>query len=47
VNAGRRSLKAWQANLAVSDADVATLDFANTPEEAVAVVSQKAKGVTV
>lgn len=39
-------VNAWQANLAVSDADVAALAFANTPEAAVAIIIQKAKGVT-
>src|SRR6266436_9616839 len=34
-------VKAWQANLAVSDADVAALDFAGTAEEAVAIVKEK------
>ena len=38
-------VKAWQANLAVSDADVAALDFAGTAEEAVAIVEEKSKGV--
>src|SRR5258708_29583583 len=40
-------VKAWQANLAVSDADVAALDFASTAEEAVAIVKEKSKGVTI
>jgi uncharacterized protein (TIGR00730 family) len=40
-------VRAWQANLAVSDADVATLDFANTAEEAVAIVKEKSRGVTI
>lgn len=39
-------VKAWKANLAVSDDDVATLDFATTAEEAVAIVKEKSKGVT-
>jgi len=38
-------VRAWQANLAVSDADVAALDFAGTAEEAVAIVKEKSKGV--
>jgi uncharacterized protein (TIGR00730 family) len=36
---------AWQKHLAVSDADVAALDFAGTPEEAVAIINQKTQGV--
>jgi uncharacterized protein (TIGR00725 family) len=32
---------AWQQHLAVSDADVATLDFAATPEEAVEIILKK------
>lgn len=40
-------VRTWQANLAVSDADVAALDFASTAEEAVAIVREKSKGVTV
>ena len=39
-------VKAWQANLAVSETDVAALDFATTAEEAVAIVKEKSKGVT-
>ena len=39
-------VKAWQANLAVSETDVAALDFAATAEEAVAIVKEKSKGVT-
>src|SRR2546426_11451645 len=39
-------VRAWQANLAVSDADLATLDFASTAEDAVAIVKEKSKGVT-
>src|SRR6267142_3863210 len=34
----------WQANLAVSEADVGALDFAGTAEEAVAIVKEKSKG---
>jgi uncharacterized protein (TIGR00725 family) len=40
-------VKVWQANLAVSDDDVAALDFASTAEEAVAIVKEKSKGVTI
>lgn len=39
-------VRAWQANLAVNDADLAVLDFATTAEEAVAIVKEKSKGVT-
>ena len=38
-------VKAWQQCLAVSDNDVAVLDFANTPEEAVAIIKAKSQGV--
>jgi predicted Rossmann-fold nucleotide-binding protein len=40
-------VKAWQASLAVSDEDVAALDFASTAEEAVAIVMEKSQGVTI
>src|SRR5438445_4150591 len=40
-------VKAWQRNLAVSDNDVQILDFAVTPEEAVAVIKEKSAGVVV
>ncbi len=35
----------WQKYLAVSDSDVAALDFANTPEEAVEIIKAKSQGV--
>ena len=35
----------WQACLAVSEADVATLDFALTPDEAVGIIREKCRGV--
>lgn len=35
----------WREHLAVSEADISLLDFAATPEEAVAIISQKSKGV--
>jgi uncharacterized protein (TIGR00725 family) len=35
----------WQKFLAVTDADVAALDFATTPEEAVEIVKLKSQGV--
>jgi uncharacterized protein (TIGR00730 family) len=37
-------VESWRQYLAVSDADVAALDFAMTPEEAVAIINRKAKG---
>jgi uncharacterized protein (TIGR00730 family) len=40
-------VKEWQQHLAVSDADVRILDFAQTPEEAVAIIKQKSRGVTI
>jgi uncharacterized protein (TIGR00725 family) len=40
-------VKAWQSNLAVSDNDVQILNFAGTPEEAVAIVKEKSAGVVV
>ncbi len=38
---------AWREHLVVNERDVALLDFAETPEQAVSIISQKAKGVTV
>jgi len=35
----------WQKYLAVSEEDVGSLDFAKTPEEAVAIVKEKSQGV--
>src|SRR5882724_3264860 len=40
-------VKAWQTNLAVNDNDVQLLDFAVTPEDAVAIVKEKTAGVVV
>jgi hypothetical protein len=37
----------WREHLAVSDADVSLLDFAATPEEAVAIITEKSKGVVI
>ena len=37
----------WKKYLAVSDADVAALDFANTPEEAVQIIKLKSEGVQI
>lgn len=36
----------WQKHLCVSDLDVAMLDFAQTPEEAVAIIKAKSQGVS-
>ncbi|MBC7924893.1 MAG: LOG family protein, partial [Bryobacteraceae bacterium] len=38
-------VKTWRQHLAVSDADIAVLDFANTAEEAVAIIKEKSRGV--
>jgi uncharacterized protein (TIGR00725 family) len=38
-------VEAWQRYLAVSGSDVQILSFANTPEEAVAIINQKAAAV--
>ena len=40
-------VKAWQSHLVVSDSDVQTLDFAATPEVAVAIIKEKSAGVLV
>lgn len=37
----------WKKYLAVSDADVAALDFANTPEQAVEIIKLKSEGVQI
>ena len=37
----------WKKYLAVSDADVAALDFARTPEEAVEIIKLKSQGVRI
>src|SRR5213083_2763166 len=39
-------VRVWQEHLVVSDTDVAALDFARTPEEAVEIINQKSQGVT-
>jgi len=39
-------VREWQRHLAVSDQDVAALDFAQTPEEAVAIIRNKSSEVT-
>src|SRR5713226_6552869 len=38
-------VREWQRYLAVSEDDVRILDFADTPEEAVAIIQEKSKGV--
>jgi uncharacterized protein (TIGR00725 family) len=38
-------VKAWQEHLVVSDKDVSALDFAETPEEAVSIITRKAAKV--
>lgn len=40
-------VECWQKHLVVSSKDVAILDFAATPEDAVEIVNRKAKGVLV
>lgn len=40
-------VEAWRQHLVVSDKDIAVLDFAETPEQAVSIITQKSKGVTV
>jgi hypothetical protein len=37
----------WQQRLVVSEIDVQILDFARTPEDAVAIINEKSKGVVV
>ena len=39
-------VQGWQKHLAVSDEDIAALDFADTPEEAVAIICEKSSEVT-
>lgn len=39
-------VEAWQKHLVVSETDVSVLDFAQTPEQAVSIITEKAKGVT-
>src|SRR5215470_9714472 len=43
----RPVVEQWQKSLAVSEHDVAALDFANTPEEAVEIIKVKSQGVEV
>ena len=39
-------VREWQKHLVVSDGDIAALDFAQTAEEAVDIITEKSKGVT-
>lgn len=41
----RPIVRGWKEHLAVSDEDIAALDFAETPEEAVAIISKKSAEV--
>jgi hypothetical protein len=43
----RPVVTAWQQSLAVSELDVAALDFAETAEEAVEIIKTKSQGVIV
>src|SRR5919112_5811393 len=38
-------VEAWRKHLVVSEVDVDVLDFAETPEQAVAIINEKSKGV--
>lgn len=38
-------VREWQKYLAVSEKDIQALDFATTPEQAVAIINQKSQGV--
>ena len=40
-------VEAWKTHLVVNDADISILDFASTPDEAVTIIDQKAKFVSV
>lgn len=39
-------VEVWRQHLVVSEADVSVLDFAETPEQAVSLITRKSKGVT-
>jgi uncharacterized protein (TIGR00725 family) len=39
-------VEAWRKYLVVSEADVSVLDFAQTPEQAVSIIQEKSKGVS-
>src|SRR5438552_10675796 len=43
----REVVKEWQRSLAVTEADVALLNFARTPEEAVAIIKDRSRQVTI
>jgi len=43
----RPVVAAWQASLAVSDLDIAALDFADTAEQAVQIIKAKSQGVII
>jgi hypothetical protein len=38
-------VREWQKHLAVSDEDIGALDFAETPEDAVAIIRKKSSEV--
>jgi uncharacterized protein (TIGR00730 family) len=40
-------VREWQRSLAVSDDDVRMLEFANTPEEAVAIIKERSRDVVI
>ena len=40
-------VREWQQHLAVTETDIAALDFAQTPEEAVAIIKEKSQGVVI
>ncbi|HEX3142909.1 MAG TPA: hypothetical protein VHQ64_02995, partial [Pyrinomonadaceae bacterium] len=40
-------VKAWQRDLAVTDADVGILRFATSPEEAVSIIDRESANVTI
>jgi uncharacterized protein (TIGR00730 family) len=39
-------VESWRRHLVVSETDVSVLDFAETPEQAVRIINEKAKGVS-
>ncbi|HYJ47167.1 MAG TPA: LOG family protein [Pyrinomonadaceae bacterium] len=40
-------VEAWRTHLVVSETDARVLDFARTPEQAVSIINEKAKGISV
>jgi predicted Rossmann-fold nucleotide-binding protein len=40
-------VEAWKTHLVVNEADISFLDFASTPDEAVTIIDQKARFVSV